>query len=209
MFVRRSDVRRPFEDEGRSGDVLNTRSPSRSASAANPPDSANAGLHVRVTTLAQAAQAEHNEGHSGAFDVVDLALAALLIGIAVAASYFSNRSWSVSSSPGTLPYTELGSQSRSPAIPVRAHADNSRPEPVVVVPAFYTEQARYAHFHGRVYVVITVSRQGTPSHVEITAPIPFDLEPAIRQAVAKWHFRPAIRDGEPVDATAVFEVPLR
>jgi TonB family protein len=61
--------------------------------------------------------------------------------------------------------------------------------------------------HGSVRVVAMVDPEG---RVEFVQPVtgPEDLVPAAVEAVRKWTFRPALRNGEPVHGTAVVDVPF-
>jgi hypothetical protein len=78
-----------------------------------------------------------------------------------------------------------------------------------VVPASYTEEARNAGFHGKVFVTVYVDDLGLPEGVDATSPIPFDLERTIRPAVFQWRFRPALSHGVAVAGTKLVEVPFR
>jgi TonB family protein len=86
---------------------------------------------------------------------------------------------------------------------------DSPPEPLHVVPALYTPEARNARFHGKVHVIVTVEPDGTASNVELTAPLPYGLEVAAREALAGWRFRPATSNGQPVKARVVVQMPFR
>jgi hypothetical protein len=82
------------------------------------------------------------------------------------------------------------------------------PWPLRVVPAYYTEQALNAGFHGRVFVTIFVDALGTPQEIEPTSPIPFGLELPVRQAILQWRFQPALSRGVAVASKTVVEVPF-
>jgi TonB family protein len=76
-------------------------------------------------------------------------------------------------------------------------------------PAKYTPAARYAGFHGKVFVVVTVDLQGRVKDVRLTGPTAFDLDIAVREAAPAWRFKPAVRDGKSVEARTLIQVPFR
>lgn len=61
--------------------------------------------------------------------------------------------------------------------------------------------------HGRVRVVALVGPEG---RVELVQPVtgPADLVPAAVESVRQWIFRPTLRNGRPVQGTAVVDVPF-
>jgi hypothetical protein len=83
------------------------------------------------------------------------------------------------------------------------------PAPTRIVQATYTDQARNAGFHGKVFVIVVVDELGAPEKIEPTAPIPFGLEQPIGEALFQWRFQPAMLGGEPVPGKTVVEVPFR
>jgi len=83
------------------------------------------------------------------------------------------------------------------------------PIAIRVVPAYYTEEARNAGFHGKVFVAIFVDALGAPQGIEPTSPIPFGLELPIRKAIVQWRFQPALTRGIAVASKTVVEVPFR
>jgi TonB family protein len=116
--------------------------------------------------------------------------------------------------------TRLGASGRSEKGPSQVSAERPRatsrasiaetaPRAVRIDPAVYTPAARYAGFHGKVFVVVTVDLQGKVKDVRLTAPTAFDLDIAIRAAVPAWRFKPAMRDGKRVEALTVVQVPFR
>lgn len=84
------------------------------------------------------------------------------------------------------------------------------PTPTRIVPADYTEEARNAGFHGKVFVTVFVDALGVPEKMEPTSPIPFGLERTIRPAILQWRFEPALtRRRVAVASKTVVEVPFR
>ena len=64
------------------------------------------------------------------------------------------------------------------------------------MPPNYPRDAARAHQQGSVQVTIHITPEGLPDqvHIVISSGSPV-LDNAVREAVAKWHFKPAIRDG--------------
>jgi hypothetical protein len=83
------------------------------------------------------------------------------------------------------------------------------PSVTQVVPASYTDEARNAGFHGKVFVTVYVDAAGLPEGLDTTSPIPFGLARTIRPAVFQWRFRPALLHGVAVAGTTLVEVPFR
>jgi TonB family protein len=87
--------------------------------------------------------------------------------------------------------------------------EDTGPRALRLDPAKYTAAARYAGFRGKVFVVVTVDRQGRVRKVEPTGPTAFDLDVAVREAAPTWRFQPAMRDGKLVEGRTVVQVPFR
>jgi TonB family protein len=100
-------------------------------------------------------------------------------------------------------------------IPMPAPKAEETPDPdtpplvISVVPASYTEEARNAGFHGKVFVTVYVDAAGVPRDIEATSPMPFGLERTIRQAVFQWRFQPALSHGVAVAGKTMLEMPFR
>jgi periplasmic protein TonB len=70
----------------------------------------------------------------------------------------------------------------------------------------YPLEASIRGEHGAVTLLIHVSPEGLASDVDIAQSSGYTaLDRAARDAVLKWHFLPAVRDGKPIE----FEMPLR
>jgi protein TonB len=57
-----------------------------------------------------------------------------------------------------------------------------------------------------ILVTITVPRDGIPTNLRIARGVRPDVDKAVVDAVQKWRFEPATRDGKPVEATITVEV---
>jgi TonB family protein len=54
-----------------------------------------------------------------------------------------------------------------------------------------------------------IRRDGAIDHIAVLRSLDPRLDFAAREALAKWLFQPATRDGSPVEIDAVIEVPFR
>ena len=91
-----------------------------------------------------------------------------------------------------------------------SHAERWRgvTAPVVIhqVEPEYPDEARKAKFQGSVLVAVEVDEQGRVRGVRIVKPAGLGLDEKAMEAVKKWRFRPATRDGRPVSVPASIEV---
>jgi TonB family protein len=107
-----------------------------------------------------------------------------------------------------------------PAPQVRVAADNAgvysavpaggtQPEETDRVVPRYPMIARRASIQGPVVVRGIVRRDGTIDNVEVIKDLPFGLGEAARDAVSRWHFRPATYRGDPIDVYYTVTVNFR
>jgi TonB family protein len=73
----------------------------------------------------------------------------------------------------------------------------------------YTKEARAKHIEGTVELALVVEKDGTVSHIRVLSSLDPGLETAAIQAVQKWKFEPARRNGETVAMTATIQVNFR
>jgi TonB family protein len=78
-----------------------------------------------------------------------------------------------------------------------------RPEPE------YSEEARKAKFQGTVVLSIVVDERGSPTQFKVIRPLGLGLDEKAIEAVQKWRFKPAVKDGKPVAVLATVEVNFR
>ena len=80
--------------------------------------------------------------------------------------------------------------------------------PIVLVQpdAEFSEEARKAKFSGSVEVYLWVGADGTPSHVRVARGIGMGLDEKAVEAVRKYKFRPAMKDGKPVAVDLYIDV---
>jgi len=73
----------------------------------------------------------------------------------------------------------------------------------------FSPLARADHIQGTVLLQIVVTEHGRASNIEVISPLGFDLDEKAEQAILKWEFIPAQKDGMPVPVLATVEVNFR
>jgi len=73
----------------------------------------------------------------------------------------------------------------------------------------YSDEARKARLQGLVVLRLEVDERGAPRHLEVVRSLGMGLDEQALEAVAKWRFRPAYRNGKPTVASAFIEVNFR
>ena len=85
----------------------------------------------------------------------------------------------------------------------------SRPIPIKAAAPDYTEEARRARFQGVSLVTLIVDSQGMPKNVRVVRPIGLGLDEKAIEAVLRYRFKPAIKNGEPLPNRISIEVNFR
>ncbi len=80
------------------------------------------------------------------------------------------------------------------------------PKPVSTPDPPFSEEARRAKYHGVGVLNITVDKTGQVRNARIVHPLGMGLDQKAVESVSTWQFRPATKDGEPVDANINVEV---
>jgi TonB family protein len=93
--------------------------------------------------------------------------------------------------------------------PLPIGRDVSPPVPVYKPEPEYSEEARRAHVQGSVLLGIVIDSDGRTRNIEVISPAGFGLDEKAVEAVGKWRFKPAKKDGKPVFVTANVEVNFR
>ncbi len=83
------------------------------------------------------------------------------------------------------------------------------PEPMRKVDPKYIADAANERVEGIVRLTAVIRKDGTIDEVELLKHLDDRLDRSAEEALAKWRFDPARRDGTPVDVDAVFEIPFR
>lgn len=82
----------------------------------------------------------------------------------------------------------------------------SAPKPLVHKDPEFSEPARRVKFHGTETLGLIVNEQGIPENVHILSPLGCGLDAKAVQAVQRWTFKPAEKDGHPVPVLIMVEV---
>jgi protein TonB len=88
------------------------------------------------------------------------------------------------------------------------HIGGGVSSPVVLhqVEPEFSEEARKAKFSGNVLVYLFVDPDGKPSHVRVVRPVGMGLDEKAVEAVRQYRFKPAMKDGKPVQVDLYVEV---
>ena len=70
----------------------------------------------------------------------------------------------------------------------------------------YDGLAKESGFQGTVVLLIVVDEAGKPQRIRIQRPLGFGLDERAVEAVRKWTFHPATRDGKPVPVQINIEI---
>lgn len=73
----------------------------------------------------------------------------------------------------------------------------------------YIQAAVEERVEGTVRLAAVIRKSGHVESVELLQHLDERLDRSAAEALAKWEFEPALRDGTPVDIDAVFEIPFR
>jgi TonB family protein len=91
----------------------------------------------------------------------------------------------------------------------RAADGVTSPVPIYKVEPAYSEQARAAGFQGTVLLTVVVDEEGTPQEIKVLRALGMGLDEKAVEALGKWKFRPAMKDGKPVRVKANVEINFR
>jgi len=70
----------------------------------------------------------------------------------------------------------------------------------------FTDEARSAKHQGTVIISLIVDTQGMPRDIHVTRPLGFGLDQKAIEAVMKFRFKPAMKDGKPVPVKVSIQV---
>jgi TonB family protein len=85
----------------------------------------------------------------------------------------------------------------------------SQPVPIYKIEPEYSEEARKAKYSGTVLLSVIIDANGNTRDIHVVRPLGLGLDEKAIEAVAKWKFRPAMRNGHPVAVQAQVEVNFR
>jgi TonB family protein len=85
----------------------------------------------------------------------------------------------------------------------------SAPRPVFDPDPEYSEEARKAKYQGSVMLWAIIDAEGHPRNLRIARSLGMGLDEKATEAVSKWRFAPALKDGRPVAVQISIEVVFR
>ena len=85
----------------------------------------------------------------------------------------------------------------------------SAPSVLYKVDPEYSEEARKAKYSGTVLISLIVDPQGRPLNIKVVRSLGLGLDEKAMEAVAKWKFKPGMKEGRPVAVVATIEVNFR
>jgi TonB family protein len=102
-------------------------------------------------------------------------------------------------------------------VPDKGALDCSRPPERNVTPPRaifmpepeYSEPARKKKINGVVVLSITVAADGTTRDIKVKKGLGYGLDEKAVEAVSRWKFKPALKDGEPIEKEIAVEVNFR
>jgi len=116
------------------------------------------------------------------------------------------------SAPSDVSSSTLDS-SNSPSAPggsYRTPNGISAPIPIYQPQAEYSDEARDRHISGEVLIKTVIDIHGLPQHPRVVRPLGAGLDSKALEAVMRYRFKPAMKDGiEPVAITVTIQVNFR
>lgn len=85
----------------------------------------------------------------------------------------------------------------------------SAPVPIFTPEAEFSDEARRAKYQGVVLISLIVDAQGNPQNPRVVRPLGMGLDEKALEAVRKYKFKPAMREGKPVPVMMSIEVNFR
>ena len=103
----------------------------------------------------------------------------------------------------------LPSQAPVRAGVLKVGAGVTPPRVAAKVEAQYSEEARYAKYEGTVVLQIEIRPDGSADNINVTKGLGLGLDDKAVEAIRKWRFNPATKDGSPVTVAAMIESNFR
>jgi TonB family protein len=104
-----------------------------------------------------------------------------------------------------LSFTELRVNSEAPRAP---SSDLNGPAPIRKVDPKYPPTLVNEHVEGEVVLYAVIRRDGTVDSIQLVRGIDEELDANAMKALSQWRFRPATRQGEPVELEAIIHIPF-
>ena len=83
------------------------------------------------------------------------------------------------------------------------------PVPIHIPEAHFTEEALKAKVQGHAHLSIIVDVQGMPQNIHVIRPLGFGMDLKAIEAVQKYRFKPAMKDGKPVAVKINLDINFR
>jgi TonB family protein len=90
-----------------------------------------------------------------------------------------------------------------------AAVDMKPPLPLHMVSARYPRAAEDERVEGKVRLWAVIGKDGHVSEISVLQHLDDRLDQTAQEALGKWQFQPALRNGVAIDVDAVFEVPFK
>lgn len=104
-----------------------------------------------------------------------------------------------------LNFTELRTDPNAPRVP---SADLNGPSPIRKVDPKYPPTLINEHVEGEVILYAVIRRDGSVDSIQLVRGLDEELDKNAMNALSQWKFRPATRQGEPVDLEAIIHIPF-
>lgn len=105
-----------------------------------------------------------------------------------------------------LNFTELLANSTEHHL---ASPDLSPPSPIRKIDPKYPPTLVNEHVEGEVILYAVIRRDGSVDSIQLVRGLDEDLDKNAMNALSQWKFRPATRQGEPVELEAIVHIPFR
>jgi TonB family protein len=104
-----------------------------------------------------------------------------------------------------LNFTELRMDANAPRV---SSADLNGPSPIRKVDPKYPPTLIDEHVEGEVVLYAVIRRDGTVDSIQLVRGIDEQLDANAMNALSQWKFRPATRQGDPVELEAIVHIPF-
>jgi len=104
-----------------------------------------------------------------------------------------------------LNFAELRTDPNAPRL---SSSDLSAPSPIRKVDPKYPPTLINEHVEGEVILYAVIRRDGSVDSIQLVRGLDEELDKNAMNALSQWKFRPATRQGEPVDLEAIVHIPF-
>ena len=103
-----------------------------------------------------------------------------------------------------LNFSELRTDPNAPRVP----SDLNGPSPIRKVDPKYPPTLINEHVEGEVILYAVIRRDGSVDSIQLVHGVDEELDKNAMNALSQWKFRPATRQGEPVELEAIIHIPF-